>query len=146
MTRPTLDALLDTLVQEGARIIEAPLPPNMWGATSWRSGVVYLQRGMSDRQALPVVSHEIQHWRAQHEGHQSQRIEEMIRRRVAAQIIDMDDYARAERMYGCCPAKLAVELDTTVPVVEAFQRTLAAVPANMLRAMPPARSMRAWAG
>lgn len=146
MSRPTLDALLDTLVREGARIIEAPLPPRMWGATSWSMSVVYLQKGMSERQALPVVAHELHHWRAEHEGHQPEAVEERIRRAVAMELIDVGDYARAERIYGPAPSKLAAELDTTVPIVEAFQRVLATTERCALIGCDDVPIVGEWAG
>lgn len=125
MSRPRVDALLDELVLEGVRIIEAPLPHGWWGACSSSSRVIYLRRGMSERQALPAVLHEREHWRAGHEGHQPLLVEERIRRLVACQIIDPGDYAAAERLVGNLSGALAVELDTTVPVVDAYQRVLA---------------------
>jgi hypothetical protein len=79
---------------------------------------------MSDRQALPVVAHELEHWRCRHEGHQSECVEERIRQQIARQFIDGYDYAWAEKIVGPNVGLIAVELDTTVPVVEAYQRSL----------------------
>ena len=128
MRRPTVEEVMRHLEMDGARILEAhDLPDGWWGASSRSLGVVYLRRGLNERQLLAALLHEGAHWDAGHDGHQSRAVENRIGEMVAGIIIDPDEYARAERMYGPAPALLARELDTTQSVIRAFQRLLARV-------------------
>lgn len=123
MRRPTIDEVIRHLEIDGARIYEAPdLPAGWWGASSRSLGVVYLRRGLNQRQQLAALLHEAAHWGAAHDGHQSRAVEDRIGETVAAIIIDPDEYALAETLVGSNPRLLAAELDVTPGLVEAWQR------------------------
>lgn len=121
-----MDALLDELAGEGVRVMRADLPGDMDGAYMLRSNTILLDTGLVDWEELPVLMHEMVHWRRGDDGPQSARVERSIDEAVALQLVDPTDYARAEAQLGWHTGGIAVELDVPRWVVQAYRRVLRA--------------------
>lgn len=124
MRRPQLDALLDELAGEGVSVMRAELAGDMDGAYMLRSNTILLDTGMTRWETLPVLLHEMIHWRRGDNGPQSPCVERSIDEAVALQLIDPDEYARAEAQLGWHTGGIAVELDVPRWVVQAYRRVL----------------------
>lgn len=124
MRRPQMNALLDELAGEGVTVMRAELPGNMDGAYLRRSNTILLDTGLVDWEVLPVLLHEMAHWRRGDDGPQSACMERSIDESVALQMIDPADYARAEAELGWHTGGIAAELDVPRWVVQAYRRVL----------------------
>ncbi len=144
MRRPQMNALLDELAGEGVRVMRADLPGDMDGAYMLRSNTILLDTGMTAWETLPVLLHEMIHWRRGDDGPQSTCVERSIDEAVALQLIDPSDYASAEMEYGWHTGGIAVELDVPRWVVEAYRRVLSAELEHLSRRgqVPPGRVHR----
>lgn len=76
-------------------------------------------------QATAALAHELIHAAHEHRGHQTPAIERIVDELAARMILTVDEYAKAETMYGCDPRAIAHEMGQPVWIIEAFQRHLA---------------------
>lgn len=124
----TDDELLDTLDLLGVRLIVTDLPSDRDGEYEHDLRVIRLRPGMARRLHRSVLAHECAH--AVHrdvplrDPHHIERQESRADEWAARALISVDDYARAETIHGGHVQAMAVELDVTVDLVRAFQRTL----------------------
>ncbi|SDQ87689.1 ImmA/IrrE family metallo-endopeptidase [Microbacterium sp. cf332] len=136
----TDDELLSTLDLLGVRLIFADLPPDRDGEYRHDVRLVRLRPGMARRLHRSVLAHECAH--AVHgdvplsDPHHAERQESRADEWAAQMLIPVDDYARAEALHAGHVEAMAVELDVTVDLVQAFQR--------ILRRARAERTSRAW--
>ena len=84
--------------------------------------LIVLAHGLTQRQEVSVLGHEIGHARAGDDGPCDPGRERRAWECAARLLIDPGDYAAAESVYGTHPGHLAIRLGVTREVVEAWQR------------------------
>lgn len=89
------------------------------------ANIVWLNTKLSDTQRIACLAHELAHIQLGHHGCQPDHIERVVDEKAALMLVNIDDYAQAERIYGAHPGILARELNQPLWVIEAFQRVLA---------------------
>lgn len=103
------------------------LPPRtqkILGYYDWQSQTIWVNPNLTQRETTAVLTHELIHHLRGHQGPQSASVEKSVDEEASRFLITKEAYACAERVYGSDPRVLAEVLDTTVWVVEAFQRWL----------------------
>lgn len=131
----TFDTLLRTAETAGVTVIEARIITGEWGFYNLQEGLIFIQEDLVQRQKTATLAHELVHALDGHDGHQSEAVERRVNEKAAMLLITDHAYARADRLVGTDPRALAIELDTTVWAVEAWQRVAARTRVNYLRAV-----------
>lgn len=134
-------AVLDHLAAHGIKVAEVDLGGQAWGFYSHERRVIYLQAGMTAGARLATLCHEALHWRRGDVGPQSRAVEDRIDEEVAAELVDMVEYAWAESQCGWSTAGIAAALDLPKWTIRAYRRLLARERANPLA--PSGRRRRA---
>lgn len=119
--RRDLDYLLQHCADLGLEVDWADLGDRRRGEY-WRDNdLIVLSTRLTQRQAVVCLAHEIAH---AHFGDtcSTPAIERRAWEYAAGFLISPQEYAEAERMVGCHPAALALELDVTVKLIRAWRR------------------------
>ncbi len=120
--------ITDTLDALGVRVIDADLPGDRDGEYLHRRRLIRLQRGMPHRLRRSVLAHECAHAVFGDEpsrfGPRTAKQERRADEWAALRLIDVDEYKTAERIHTGHVDAIALELDVTADLVEAFQRIL----------------------
>ncbi|POX66558.1 ImmA/IrrE family metallo-endopeptidase [Microbacterium sp. Ru50] len=123
----TDDELLDTLDLLGVRVTIVDLPPDR-GEYEHGLRIVRLRPGMARRLHRSVLAHECAHAVygdvPLRDPHHAERQETRADEWAARTLVSVDDYARAESIHDGHVDAMALELDVTVDLIRAFQRTL----------------------
>lgn len=94
-----------------------------WGLWDYDKRAIFLDRDLTVRQKASTLAHELVHARWGHRGCQPDAIERRVDEEAARLLITPERYAQAEYLTGSSePGALAVELDVSIWVVEAWQR------------------------
>jgi hypothetical protein len=124
----TDDELLDTLDLLGVRVTIVDLPPDRDGEYEHGLRIVRLRPGMARRLHRSVLAHECAHAVygdvPLRDPHHAERQETRADEWAARTLVSVDDYARAESIHDGHVDAMALELDVTVDLIRAFQRTL----------------------
>lgn len=119
--RETLDAL-------GVRVRYTDLPDDRDGEYLHHRRLIRLQHGMPRRLHRSVLAHECAHAVFADQPSQFGPVSAKQERRAdewaALRLIDVDDYKLAEQLHAGHIDAIALELDVTADLVEAFQRVL----------------------
>ena len=121
---PSLDSLFSECHDRGVAVVSAYLPRGMRGAYRHRTRTIVLCPGMPGWMAVPTLLHGMVHAERGDDGPQPAAVEARIDALVACQLITVGEYATAERAVGPGVGALAMELETTTWVIEAYQRCL----------------------
>lgn len=109
-------------------VVERPLPARTHGQYVHAERLVILRPGMSARAARCALAHEIQHALAGDEPawslHLHRKAEVLASRRAAWMLIDLYEYAQAEREHDGHQASMAHALNVTVKVLRDWQATI----------------------
>lgn len=118
----------DTLDALEVRVVDADLPADRDGEYLHRRRLIRLQRGMPHRLRRSVLAHECAHAVFGDEpsrfGPRAAKQERRADEWAALRLIDVDEYKTAERIHTGHIDAIALELDVTADLVEAFQRIL----------------------
>lgn len=120
--------IYDALDALDVQVKYAELPADRDGEYIHRRRLIRLQRGMAQRLHRSVLAHETAHAVFADvpsrfgpvNGKQERRADEW----AALRLIDIDEYKHAEAIHHGHVEAMAVELNVTVDLVEAFQRIL----------------------
>ena len=112
----------------GVAVIEMRLRGDLWGEYVHRDRLIRLRRGMTRREARSVLSHEVEHARAGDSPTPFGNLHRLRERRAdwsaALLLVDADEYAAAEALYGPCRASIAAELDVIPEVIDDWRRAI----------------------
>lgn len=121
MTRDRYDELLRHCADLGVDVEWAPLGDRRRGEYHRQDDRIILNSSLSRRQATATLAHELGHQRFGH-GCSTPANERKAWEYGAALIVTPAEYQRAEATVGCHPAALALELDVTPRLIEAWRR------------------------
>jgi len=125
------DDIDDTIRALGVRVEYAELPPDRDGEYIHARRLIRLQRGMTRRLHRCVKMHEVAHAVFADQKSQFGPVNAKQERRAdewaALMLIGLPEYMRAEILHDGHAAAMAVELDVTLDILEAFRRTLLVV-------------------
>ncbi|QLD10857.1 ImmA/IrrE family metallo-endopeptidase [Microbacterium oleivorans] len=125
----TDDDLIEVLTGLGVSVVVTDLPPDRDGEYEHDARIVRLRPRMARRLHRSVLAHECAH--AVHgdvvvaDARLAERQERRADEWAAERLITLDDYGWAETLHSGHVEAMAVELDVTVTLVEAFRRVLA---------------------
>ena len=118
----------ETLHMLGVRVRYADLPDDRDGEYLHHRRLIQLQRGMSRRLHRSVLAHECAHAvfgdQPSQFGPVSAKQERRADEWAALRLIDLDAYKSAESLHDGHIDGMALELDVTTDIVEAFRRLL----------------------
>ena len=114
--------LLSAAHAYGVTVHMADLPGTLRGMFEASSGRILLRAGMTEGQRVSTLAHELIHARRGDDGHQSGACEARIDEEAAGLLLTAEEYAQAERIVGPDSRALAVELDVTPSLVDAWKR------------------------
>lgn len=120
--------ILDILDALGVVVVHADLPADRDGEYIHRKRVIRLQRGLPHRLRRSVLAHECAHAVFADvpskfgpvNAKQERRADEWAARRL----ISLPAYMRAEILHDAHDEGMAVELDVSIDLIEAYRRTL----------------------
>jgi hypothetical protein len=122
------DRLFSLAERLGVRVEYADLPPDRDGEYYRDRALIRLQHRMPARLHRSVLAHECAHARY---GDAPARVPALGAKQevradewAALQLIDRDDYARAEALHDAHPGAMAVELGVTSDLIDAYRRVL----------------------
>ncbi len=122
------DTIWDMLEAMGIAVEYTDLPPDRDGEYHHERRVIRLQRGMATRLHRSVLAHECAHAvfadTPSMFGPVNRKQERRADEWAALRLIDVRDYQRAEQIHHGHPEALAVELNVTVDLIDAYQRVL----------------------
>lgn len=121
MTRDRYDELLRHCADLGVDVEWAALGDRRRGEYHRHGDRIVLNHLLSRRQATATLAHELGHQRFGH-GCSTPVNERKAWEYGAALIVSPSEYRRAESLVGCSPAALALELDVTPKLIEAWRR------------------------
>lgn len=121
MTRDRFDIIAQHCADLEVAIEWEDLGPLRRGKCQALTGRIVLNPRMTLTQAASTLAHEAGHWEFG-DTESTPANERRAWEFGASLIVEPWEYARAERIVGCHPAALAIELDVTVRVVEAWRR------------------------
>jgi len=104
------------------RIIETPLPDNLWGAYDLATNTILMRPRMAPLQKRSTLSHETAHAVLEHVGF-SPRQERQAEELSASWLINHAQFTAASQIYGTATA-LANELDVLPRDIHAYMRLL----------------------
>lgn len=125
--------MIDGHIQEqldmlGVRVRYAHLPDDRDGEYLHHRRMIRLQHGMPRRLHRSVVAHECAHAVFADQpsmfGPANAKMERRADEWAALRLIDVDDYKLAEQIHEGSVDAIALELDVTADLVDAFQRIL----------------------
>lgn len=120
-----------TIRDLGVIVRYTPLADDRDGEYLHHRRLIRLQPGMPRRLHRSVLAHECAHAvfgdEPAHFGLINAKMEQRADEWAALRLIDIDDYKLAESIHSGHTDAIALELDVTVDLVEAFQRTLTRV-------------------
>lgn len=123
--RTTIEELEAQAKEWGVRIGHTPHLPDalMMGAYDGKNKVIWLKRGMSPRQEICTLAHELSHAKHDDAGCLSDMsVERRADVEAARMLLSTEEYEEAEkRCYSSEDGAIAVELDVMVWVVKAFR-------------------------
>lgn len=112
----------------GLQVVERTINSDYLGCYEHRERRITIDGRLNDDQKRVALQHEIihaEHFRMGMNRWMDPRVEETkTRRETALRLIDLNDYARAERIYGASPYRIANELHVTFNVVMTMQEIL----------------------
>lgn len=133
----TDDDLLEALTTLGVSVEVTDLPPDRDGEYEHDARVVRLRPRMARRLHRSVLAHECAHAVfgdvVLDDRRQAERQERRADEWAAQHLITLEDYGWAETLHSGHVEAMAVELDVTVTIVEAYRRVLAR---RLERALP----------
>ena len=118
------DELLAELEGMGLNVEWRPLQGLERGQYFHRDRLVVIRCGLTMPQRRSTLAHELVHARREDVGPQPAYVERRVDVQASKILISPTEYMLAERMYGPCVPKLAVELGVTQQLVRAYQGTL----------------------
>lgn len=121
MTRDRLDELLKHCADLGIDVEWADLGDKRRGEYRWRDDTIVVNPRLSARQLTATLAHELGHHRFG-DRCSSPRAERRAWEYGAAMLITPTEYRRAEAMVGHHLSALAIELEVTPRLVEAWRR------------------------
>lgn len=126
MTIDPMDArervLLNLAHMYGATVHIAQLDGNEMGRYESSTRRILIRPGMTAAQRVSTLAHEIIHARRGDNGEQPPSVERFVDEEAAGLVITDRAYALAETTVGHDPRTLALELDVSPWLVEAWQR------------------------
>lgn len=116
----TIETLRRKATRLGVAIKYAPLEPPLRGAYLALLRLIIIDNRLTHAQQLETLAHELGH---AHYGHDctTPYTETQAWRWAARNLVNVDDYARAERI-NPHPAAIALELDLTTNIILEWQR------------------------
>lgn len=108
----------------GVRIVDGKPDNGDWATYNHDSRAILIDPVLTGNQRLATLLHELEHAKAEHDGHQNARIEAAINEKVARRLITFHDYQRAEKLYPADMQAMATELDVPVFILTAYQTYL----------------------
>lgn len=127
-TMATDDDLLAVLTTLGVSVVVTDLPPDRDGEYEHDARTVRLRPRMARRLHRSVLAHECAHAVygdvVLDDRRQAERQERRADEWAAQHLITLEDYGWAESLHSGHVEAMAVELDVTVTLVQAFQRVL----------------------
>ena len=115
-------ALLDLAHELGATVHYSDLPGTLRGVWDPNGPRILLRRRLASAQRVSTLAHEIVHARRGDRGCQTASTEQHVDELAARMLITEAAYRRAEILYGPATWAIAVELDVTPALVEAWKR------------------------
>lgn len=114
--------LLDLAHELGATVHYSDLPGTLRGVWDPDGPRILLRRRLTGAQRASTLAHEIIHARRGDRGCQAASTEQYVDELAARILITETAYRRAEILYGPATWAIAVELDVTPALVEAWKR------------------------
>lgn len=122
-SQTALDTLTRLCACEGIAVLETTLD-SAWGAYDHNTRTIYLHAALTTRQKAATLAHEYVHYLRGDTGPQPPHVERRVDEEAAFMLISTEEYATAEHIVGPDPRALAIELDTTLWIVEAWQNRM----------------------
>lgn len=123
-TTATTEGLIALAHAHGICIYWRRLHPGRRGLWDARTRSIWIDPGLSDRGARSLLAHELGHAALGHAGPQPPARERDAWEWAARRLIHPSDYALAEYEHGPHLGAIAEDLDLSMKVVTAYQRTL----------------------
>ncbi|GAA6123991.1 hypothetical protein BPY_20990 [Bifidobacterium psychraerophilum] len=118
----SVEDLLRHAEQLGVKLVEHPLPKGYCGFYLHPQRIICLDSGLSQRQYLCTLQHELIHAEFRDDGcSPTGKPELRARRETASRLIDLREYAACENEYSNDLFHIALELDVTKQVIEDYR-------------------------
>ena len=118
------DDLLAEMEGMGLDVEWRPLCGGTRGLYIQSRRLIVICTGMTMPQRRCTLAHELVHARREDAGPQPAYVERRVDVQASKILISPIEYMLAERLYGPCVPKIAVELGVTQQIVRAYQQTL----------------------